>query len=179
MFNASDVVISRSYPILSARLFHVPTMHATCSQMEVYGPGFYFNAAHETTVPGFHCGIALSLTAPSLLPIFLRRYDWTRATGSDFCAERIIRGGGYARPLVIWFLWDSQRTECAPCLIFDVLAKSVAIIVGTEAGIHLWWILLLYSRNTVLVLRWCSHAFLIKCNKNKIKTDYSKDIYIF
>lgn len=29
-----------------------------CSQMEVYDPGFYFNAAYETTVPGFRCGIA-------------------------------------------------------------------------------------------------------------------------
>lgn len=91
---------SRSYPVLSARLpphSHGTTLRAVKSR---------FTAEDFTLTPRvWDCDArislwdsALSLTAPSLLPIFLRRYDWTRATGSDFRAERISEGNVLRSP---------------------------------------------------------------------------------
>lgn len=42
----------RSYPAFYRRDFsHVPMVHPTCSQMEVYGSGFYFNIAYARETP--------------------------------------------------------------------------------------------------------------------------------
>lgn len=69
----------RSYPALYRRDFsHVSTMHPPCSQIEVYGPGFYLNIAYarETLTSGISSrDNALSLTASSLLPIFLNMIE--------------------------------------------------------------------------------------------------------
>lgn len=46
----SDILIRRSF--IGRGFSTFSTAHPTCNQMEVYGPGFYFNAARETPVWG-------------------------------------------------------------------------------------------------------------------------------